>query len=93
MNARRTERTSSSCNETAANSGLSIFATCQKEQDFLEAFADLPTISLNNVKDHVEVDMKAYIDEELRNRSRLARLSDDLKAKTAKILIDKADGM
>ena len=79
--------------DLTANNGPSIFATSRKEQDISAAFINLPTISLNNVKDHVEVDTKAYIDEELRNRSRLARLSDDLKAKTAKILIDKADGM
>ena len=76
-----------------ANNGPSIFATSRKEQDILDAFVNLPTISLNDVKDHVEVDMKAYINEELRKRSRLARLSDKLKAKTTKILIDKADGM
>ena len=82
-----------SLRDLTANNGPSIFATSRKEQDILEAFADLPTISLNNVRDHVEVDMKAYIDEELRNRSRLARLSNHLKAKTTKVLIDKADGM
>ena len=79
--------------DVAANDGLSIFATSRKEQDIFKAFAGLPTISLNNVRDHVEVDMKAYIDEELRNRSRLVRLRDDLKAKTTEVLINKADGM
>ena len=82
-----------SLRDLTANDGLSIFATSRKEQDIFNAFINLPTISLNNVKDHVEVDMKAYINEELRKRSRLARLSDKLKAKTTKILIDKADGM
>ena len=76
-----------------ANNGPSIFATSRKEQDILDAFVNLSTISLNNVRDHVEVDMKAYINEELRKRSRLARLSDDVKAKTTKVLIGKADGM
>ena len=76
-----------------ANNGPSIFATSRKEQDILDVFVNLPTISLNNVRDHVELDMKAYINEELRKRSRLARLSDDLKAKTTAVLIDKADGM
>ena len=76
-----------------ANNGPSIFATSRKEQDILEAFTNLPTISLNHVRDHVEVDMKAYINEELRKRLRLARLSDDLKTKTTDVLIDKADGM
>ena len=79
--------------DIAANDGLYIFATSRKEQAILEAFADLPAMSLNNVKDHVKVDMEAYISEELRKRSRLARLSDGLKAKTTKVLIDKADGM
>ena len=65
----------------------------RKKQDILSAFISLPTILLNNVKDHVELDMKAYINEELRKRSRLARLSDDLKTKTTDVLIDKADGM
>ena len=79
--------------DVAANDGLSIFATSRKEQDILDVFVNLPTISLNNVRDHVELDMEAYINEELRKRSRLARLSDDLKARTTKVLIDKADGM
>ena len=82
-----------SLRDLTANNGPSIFATSRKEQDISEVFADLPTISLNNVRDHVEVDMKAYINEELRKRSRLARLSDDLKAKATKTLIDKAEGM
>ena len=82
-----------SLRDLTANNGPSIFATSRKEQDILDAFVDLPTISLNNVRDHVEVDMKAYINEELRKRSRLARLSDDLKTKTTDVLIDKADGM
>ena len=76
-----------------AKNGLSIFTTSRKEQDILDAFVNLPTISLNNVRDHVEVDMEAYISEELRKRSRLARLSDDLKVKITAVLIDKADGM
>ena len=75
------------------NNGPSVFATSRKEQDILDVFVNLPTISLNNVRDHVEVDMKAYINEELRKRSRLVRLSDDLKTKTTDVLIDKADGM
>ena len=75
------------------NNGPSVFATSRKEQDILDVFVNLPTISLNNERDHVEVDMKAYINEELRKRSRLARLSDDVKAKTTKVLIGKADGM
>ena len=50
--------------DIAANDGLYIFATSRKEQAILEAFADLPATSLNNVKDHVKVDMEAYINEE-----------------------------
>ena len=65
----------------------------RKKQDILGAFISLPTILLNNVRDHVELDMKAYINEKLRKRSRLARLLDDLKAKTTEVLIDQADGM
>ena len=65
----------------------------RKKQDILGAFVSLPTILLSNVMDHVELDMKAYINEELRKRSRLVRLSDDLKAKTIEVLIDQADGI
>ena len=54
-----------SLRDLTTNCGLSIFATSRKEQDILEPFVNLPVISLNNVKDHVEVDMKAYINEEL----------------------------
>ena len=58
-----------------ANNGPSIFATSRKEQDILDAFISLPTISLNNVRDHVGLDIKAYINKELQKHSRLVRLS------------------
>ena len=73
--------------------GFSVFVTSRKEHDIAKAFVNLPVISLNDARDQVEVDMKAYINEELQKRSRLARLSDNLKAKTMAALMDKADGM
>ena len=73
--------------------GISVFVTSREERDITIAFRNTPFISLKDARDQVEVDMKAYLDEEFKNYSRLARLGDDLKAKMVTMLIKKADGM
>ena len=74
--------------------GFAVFLTSRKEHDVTEAFLNKPCISLNSVRDRIEADMKAYInDEPQQKRPRLARLGDDLKAKMVITLVEKADGM
>ena len=45
------------------------------------------------MRDRIEADMKAYINDELQKRPRLAQLGGDLKAKMVITLVEKADGM
>ena len=73
--------------------GISVFLTSRKEHDVVEAFLNKPYISLSDVRERIETDMKAYINDEVQRRPRLARLGDDLKAKMVITLIEKADGM
>ena len=73
--------------------GILVFVTSREEQDIAKVFRDAPSISLKDARDQIEVDMKVYINEEFRNYSRLARLTDRLKAKMVTTLIKKADRM
>ena len=73
--------------------GIPVFVTSREEQDITKIFHNVPSISLKNVKDQVEVDMKAFINDEFEKRQKLARLRDGLKARMITALIEKADGM
>ena len=74
-------------------SGFSVFLTSRKEYDIDVIFQGLPSISLKDSRIQIEIDMEAYISDELQKRRRLARLRDSLKAKVAVTLIEEADGM
>ena len=73
--------------------GVSAFVTSRKEHDIGVAFEGFPSISLTGLKDKIEVDMEAYICDEMQKRRGLARLPDHLRTKVAATLIEKADGM
>ena len=73
--------------------GIPVFVTSREEQDITKVFRDVPSISLKDMKNQVEVDMIVYINDEFEKRSKLARLRDDLKSKMTTALVEKADGM
>ena len=73
--------------------GISVFVTSRKEYDIEKAFQNLSSISLNDQKHQIEMDMKTYVDNELHNRPELARLQDSLKKEMRGILVTRADGM
>ena len=73
--------------------GIPVFVTSREEQDITKVFREAPSISLKDVKNQVEVDMKVYINDEFQKRSKLARLQDGLKSKMTTALVEKADGM
>ena len=75
--------------------GISVFLTSRREQDIMKVFHDVPSISLKDMREQVEVDMKAYIDEAFQKRPNLARLRlrDGLNTEISITLIKKADGM
>ena len=73
--------------------GISVFVTSRKEHDIAEVFFDKLSISLNDERNRIEADMKAYIDDEFRKRSRLAKLPVNVKTDISISLIEKAEGM
>ena len=54
--------------ELGETPGFSVFLTSRKEYDIDTAFRTLPSISLNDLRDQIEVDMKAYISDEFQKR-------------------------
>ena len=73
--------------------GISVFVTSRKEYDIDVAFQGLLSMSLADVRDKIDADMKAYINAEMQDRQGLVRLPDQLKEKVTTTLIEMAGGM
>ena len=72
---------------------ISLFVTSRKEHDIAKVFLNKPCVSLDDEKSRVEVDMNAYIDNELEKNPEVSELLGSRKADIAGILVKKADGM
>ena len=72
---------------------FAVFLTSRRDHDIADVFFDKPSISLNNLRNRIDADMKAYINDELQKRARLAQLPTSLKAEMAVTLVNGADGM
>ena len=73
--------------------GLSLFVTSRDEQDFHDAFQDLASISLTNVRENIEADIRAFVADELQTHTRLCALREELKNEILDVLVNKAEGM
>ena len=73
--------------------GVSAVVSSRKEHDIDAMFQGFPFISLTTLRDQIEVDMKAYIMEQLQSRANLITLPPDLKTEIESSFVEKADGM
>ena len=72
---------------------ISIVVSSRKDHDIDMIFQGFPSVSLTSLRDKIEVDMKAYIKEQLQSRSRLSTLPIELKVEIESSFVEKADGM
>ena len=79
--------------DLGANKSISVFVTSRNEQDIRETFQNFQSLPLSEFKNQTAIDIEAYINDELRMRSRLKRLSPELKNDIKDTLLQGADGM
>ncbi|KIJ09033.1 hypothetical protein PAXINDRAFT_102380 [Paxillus involutus ATCC 200175] len=70
-----------------------LFVTSRTLHSINRAFADLPSISLDDRTDAMRDDMHFHIRTELESRDRLKTLAYDLREEIQDVLMEKADGM
>lgn len=77
----------------SAGSKFSIFVTSRGEQDIVDVLGNLPTISLTDEAQSVQVDIRKFIKDKMENHPPLARLDEPLRRDITSTLLEKSKGM
>ncbi|KAK0218418.1 hypothetical protein EDD85DRAFT_990024 [Armillaria nabsnona] len=73
----------------SAGSKFSIFVTSRGEQDIVDVLDNLPTISLSNENLRVQVDIRRFIKDKMKNHPLLAHLDGSLRCDITSTLLEK----